>query len=111
LVGFGLDSLIEVTSGAAVLRRMHLDDAERRERAERISLRIVGGCFIALAAYIAADATNHSQVERRTQEEPRASPTWNWIRLRLNSGWTAQALIASREKASDSLATGAAAAS
>ena len=56
LVGFGFDSVIEVTSGAAVLWRMHLDDPERRERAERISLRIVGSCFIALAAYIAADA-------------------------------------------------------
>lgn len=56
LVGFGFDSVIEVTSGAAVLWRIHLDDPERRERAERISLRIVGGCFIALAAYIAADA-------------------------------------------------------
>jgi len=56
LLGFGFDSLIEVTSGAAVLWRMHLDHPERRERAERVSLRIVGGCFIALAAYIAVEA-------------------------------------------------------
>ena len=56
LVGFGFDSLIEVTSGAAVLWRMHLDDSERREGAERISLRVVGACFIALAAYIAFDS-------------------------------------------------------
>ena len=56
LVGFGFDSLIEVTSGAAVLWRMHLDHPERREHAERISLRIVGGCFVALAAYIAVDS-------------------------------------------------------
>src|SRR5215510_7515673 len=56
LLGFGFDSLIEVTSGAAVLWRMHLDHPERRERAERVSLRIVGACFIALAAYIAVDA-------------------------------------------------------
>lgn len=56
LVGFGFDSLIEVTSGAAVLWRMHLDHPERREQAERVSLRIVGGCFISLAAYIAVDA-------------------------------------------------------
>lgn len=57
LVGFGFDSLIEVTSGAAVLWRMHLDQPERREHAERVSLRIVGGCFLALAAYIAVDST------------------------------------------------------
>ena len=56
LVGFGFDSLIEVTSGAAVLWRMHLDQPERREHAERVSLRIVGGCFLALAAYIAVDS-------------------------------------------------------
>ena len=56
LVGFGFDSIIEVTSGAAVLWRMHLDEPERRERAERISLRLVGGCFVALAAYILVDA-------------------------------------------------------
>ena len=53
LVGFGIDSLIEVTSGATLLWRMSVDaDAERRERNERLSLRIVGVCFLALAAYI-----------------------------------------------------------
>ena len=54
LIGFGLDSLIEVTSGAALLWRLHHDlDHSRREQVERTTLRIVGGCFIALAAYIA----------------------------------------------------------
>ncbi len=53
LIGFGLDSLIEVTSGAALLWRLHHDsDHFRREQVERITLRIVGGCFIALALYI-----------------------------------------------------------
>src|SRR5207342_2530989 len=53
LIGFGLDSLIEVTSGAALLWRLHHDpDHSRRERVERTTLRIVGGCFVALAAYI-----------------------------------------------------------
>jgi divalent metal cation (Fe/Co/Zn/Cd) transporter len=53
LIGFGLDSLIEVTSGAAVLWRLHHDlNASRREQAERITLRIVGSCFMALALYI-----------------------------------------------------------
>jgi hypothetical protein len=43
LVGFGIDSLIEVTSGATLLWRMSVDaDAARRERNERLSLRIVG---------------------------------------------------------------------
>ena len=57
LVGFGVDSLIEVTSGATLLWRMSVDaDVERRERNERLSLRIVGGCFLGLALYIAYEA-------------------------------------------------------
>jgi len=50
LVGFGLDSMIEVTSGAALLWRLHHDfDHSRREQVEQHSLRIVGACFVALA--------------------------------------------------------------
>ena len=57
LVGFGFDSIIEVSSGAALLWRLHADgDASRRERAERISLRIVGIAFLALALYVACDS-------------------------------------------------------
>lgn len=53
LVGFGIDSLIEVTSGAVLLWRMSVDaDALARERNERTALRIVGACFLALAAYV-----------------------------------------------------------
>jgi divalent metal cation (Fe/Co/Zn/Cd) transporter len=53
LVGFGMDSFIEVTSGAALLWRMSLDaDVQQRERNERRALKIVGTCFLALAAYI-----------------------------------------------------------
>ena len=49
LVGFGLDSFIEVTSGTALLWRLHHDLNEaRREAVERMTLRIVGSCFIAL---------------------------------------------------------------
>ena len=53
LVGFGLDSMIEVASGAALLWRLHYDmDSSRREQVERTALRTVGACFIALALYI-----------------------------------------------------------
>jgi divalent metal cation (Fe/Co/Zn/Cd) transporter len=53
LIGFGMDSFIEVASGAALLWRMTVDaDARGRERNERISLRIVGICFVALALYL-----------------------------------------------------------
>jgi divalent metal cation (Fe/Co/Zn/Cd) transporter len=56
LVGFGLDSFIEVSSGAALLWRLHLDAPERREKAEAIALKLVGISFILLAAYVAFDA-------------------------------------------------------
>ena len=57
LIGFGLDSLIEVTSGAALLWRLHHDlNESRREAVERITLRIVGWCFVALAVYVVLDS-------------------------------------------------------
>src|SRR6202795_3160698 len=57
LVGFGLDSFIEVISGSALLWRMKADrDVAQREPAERISLRVVGLCFLSLAAYLAIDS-------------------------------------------------------
>lgn len=52
LVGFGFDSVIEVTSGATLLWRLKRDS----DHAERIALRIVGWCFVVLAAYVAWEA-------------------------------------------------------
>ena len=57
LVGFGFDSLIEVTSGALLLWRLHADvDEARRERVEAITLRLVGICFLVLTLYVTYDA-------------------------------------------------------
>jgi divalent metal cation (Fe/Co/Zn/Cd) transporter len=59
LVGFGLDSAIEVASGAALLWRLHHDlNPSRREQAERTTLRIVGWCFLALAAYVGYESAS-----------------------------------------------------
>jgi len=53
LVGFGIDSFIEVTSGSVLLWRMSVDANVRdRERNEKRALRIVGLCFSLLAVYI-----------------------------------------------------------
>jgi len=53
LTAFGIDSFIELASGGALLWRMAVDhDAENRERNEKGALRIVGVCFLALAAFI-----------------------------------------------------------
>ena len=57
LVGFGIDSFIEVTSGSVLLWRMSVDsDMHRREANEKRALRFVGACFLLLASYIAYDS-------------------------------------------------------
>ena len=59
LLGFGLDSVIEVTASGAAQWRLRADvDAPRRERVERASLRIIGWSFLALAAYVAYDSVD-----------------------------------------------------
>jgi divalent metal cation (Fe/Co/Zn/Cd) transporter len=67
LVGFGLDSIIEVSSGAALLWRLHMDAPEKRERSERIALKLVGISFLLLAAYVTFDAAQ-SLITRVTPE-------------------------------------------
>lgn len=72
LVGFGFDSLIEVSSGLTLLWRLRVDaDAERRERAEARALKVVGVCFLALAAYVGFDAVKALWL----REPPEASYT------------------------------------
>ena len=57
LVGFGIDSFIEVTSGSVLLWRMSVDaEVHRRELNERRALSIVGVCFLLLAGYIAYES-------------------------------------------------------
>jgi divalent metal cation (Fe/Co/Zn/Cd) transporter len=54
LVGFGIDSFIEVTSAVALLWRLSvIAGEESREKNERFTLKIVGACFLALAVYVA----------------------------------------------------------
>ena len=58
LVGFGLDSVIEVSASLAALWRLYRDTDERlRARTEQATLRIVGALFLALATYVTVDAT------------------------------------------------------
>ena len=57
LTGFGLDSMIEVAASLTALWRLRADfELRRRERAERVSLRVIGALFLALAVYVAGDA-------------------------------------------------------
>src|SRR3954463_68463 len=59
LVGFGFDSVIEVTASLAAQWRLRSDmHVHQRERAELWTMRIVGACFLCLALYVLVDATN-----------------------------------------------------
>jgi divalent metal cation (Fe/Co/Zn/Cd) transporter len=53
LIGFGLDSVIEVSAAAAVAWQFAADDPERREKA---ALRFIAFSFFALAAYVAVES-------------------------------------------------------
>lgn len=56
LIGFGLDSVIEVSSAAAVAWQFSATDHAVREAREKTALRIIAVSFFALAAYVAVDA-------------------------------------------------------
>jgi divalent metal cation (Fe/Co/Zn/Cd) transporter len=53
LIGFGLDSVVEISSAAAVAWQFSARDPETREKA---ALRFIALSFFALAAYVAVDA-------------------------------------------------------
>lgn len=53
LIGFGLDSVIEVASAAAIAWQFTRKDPERWEKA---AVRVIGIAFFALAAYVTVDA-------------------------------------------------------
>jgi len=70
LVGFGIDSFIEVTSGSVLLWRISVDaQVQRRELNEKRALKIVGVCFLFLAAYIAYE----SAMDLRSRRAPEHS--------------------------------------
>ena len=70
LVGFGFDSMIEVTAGAFVLRRIHSElqgaSPEQVQSQGRTATRVVGITFLVLGAYIVYEAASAFW----TQESP-----------------------------------------
>ena len=71
LAGFGLDSVIEVVSGAALFWRMsHEMHHQRRHAAERLSLRIAGSCLAALAAFVLVEAGTALYSGRGPEADP-----------------------------------------
>ncbi|WP_421106280.1 cation transporter [Streptomyces sp. NEAU-S77] len=70
LIGFGLDSVIEVSSAAAVAWQFSAREHAVREAREKTALRLIAVSFFALAAYVGVDAvralTGTGEAERST---------------------------------------------
>jgi len=68
LIGFGLDSVVEVSSAAAVGWQFSAREHHVREARETVTLRIIAVSFFALAAYVTVDAvralTGSGEAER-----------------------------------------------
>jgi divalent metal cation (Fe/Co/Zn/Cd) transporter len=68
LVGFGVDSAIESSSGGVLLWRLHAEAKGKHvEELERKALKFVGASFLLLAAYVAFEAV-HTLVSRNEPE-------------------------------------------
>jgi divalent metal cation (Fe/Co/Zn/Cd) transporter len=69
LVGFGVDSVIEVSASGAAQWRLRMDRHEaRRARAEQLTRRLIGWSFLALAAWVAYDSA--ASLWRRERPDP-----------------------------------------
>jgi divalent metal cation (Fe/Co/Zn/Cd) transporter len=67
LIGFGIDSVIEVASSLVLVWR--LSDASGAEDREEFAHRLVGACFLALAVYVSFEALK----DLLTHSAPRVS--------------------------------------
>jgi divalent metal cation (Fe/Co/Zn/Cd) transporter len=92
LAGFGLDSLIEIVASTVVVWQLTDTGGER----ERTAMRVIGGAFIALAIYIAAQTV----YLLATGGRPESSP--------LGITWTAVTCVAMLSLAYGKARTGAA---
>ncbi len=67
LIGFGLDSFVEVLSAAAVAWQFAAPDPEKREKT---ALRVISVAFFALAAYVSVDAVLSLAGVREAEHSP-----------------------------------------
>ena len=93
LVGFGFDSIIELSAGIAALWRLSADlEPRRRERAEYVSLRLIGLSFLALALYVGVEAASTLITGR--------APQHSWLGITLATASLAvMPLLASAKRA------------
>jgi divalent metal cation (Fe/Co/Zn/Cd) transporter len=115
LLGFGLDSLIEIAAAAFMLWRLSLEfsstDDARIEKAERRVQRVVGLTFLALAAYVLVESILTLASADRPEPSPVGivlaavslvvMPLLAWAKLRVASRLPSEAL---RAEAKETLA-------
>lgn len=70
LIGFGLDSIVEVLSAAAVAWQFAAPDPHRRER---VALRLIAVSFFGLALFVAIDAARALLGATEPEHSPSAS--------------------------------------
>ena len=69
LVGFGLDSSIEVASGTVLIWRLRKhEDEEEEEKAEKRAILVVGVTFLALALYVTYESTKKLILQEQPAE-------------------------------------------
>jgi divalent metal cation (Fe/Co/Zn/Cd) transporter len=67
LIGFGLDSIIEVSSAAAIVWQFSSPNHEQRERT---ALRVIAISFFALAAYVTVESLRTLLLDERAAHSP-----------------------------------------
>ncbi len=71
LIGFGIDSWIEIVSGAALYWRLRKErNGDKSDLAEEKARRVVGVTFFLLAAYVAYEAATTLLEGKQPQESP-----------------------------------------
>jgi divalent metal cation (Fe/Co/Zn/Cd) transporter len=69
LIGFGIDSVIEVTASGAARWRLNAElDATQRGRVEGTTARIIAWGFLALAAYVTYDSVTSLSLRERPEK-------------------------------------------
>lgn len=70
LLGFGLDSVIELVAAGAARWRLSADDERRRHRSERIARQVIAWSFLGLATYVAFDSLKALVMRERPLRSP-----------------------------------------
>ncbi len=68
LTGFGLDSIIEVTSACVLVWRLSKHEPDEETRAEKVALKVVGITFFILAAYVTYESIHALWTREPAQE-------------------------------------------